>query len=64
MASVFSRAKLFSIDTSISAYATTQAIRSQNRSFGSGNSTACFVFWDNKMDQAFFVKTNRLFKPN
>jgi hypothetical protein len=47
MASVFSHAKLFSIDTSISAYATTQAIRSQKRNFGS---LTLSVFWDDKMN--------------
>jgi hypothetical protein len=53
MASVFSRAKLFSIDTSISTYATTQAIRSQNRSFASAgpiDSPTHLVFLDDKMN--------------
>tara|TARA_B100002049_G_C15841236_1_gene275221 strand:- start:415 stop:558 length:144 start_codon:yes stop_codon:yes gene_type:complete len=47
MASVFSRAKLFNINTSISAYATTQAIRSQNHNF---DLLTLFVFWDDKVN--------------
>ena len=50
MASVFICCILFSIDTSISAYATTQAIRSQKRNFDSDNSTALSFFWDDKMN--------------
>ena len=47
MASVFSRAKLFTIDTSISAYATTQANRSQNHNF---DLLTLSIFWDDKMN--------------
>ena len=44
---MFSRAKLFSIDTSISAYATNQAIRSQNHNF---DLLTLSVFLDDKMN--------------
>ena len=45
MASVLSRGRLLSIDTSISAYATTQASLSQKRSFDSGHPDGCSVFF-------------------
>ena len=45
MASVLSRGRFLSIDTSISAYAITQASLSQKRSFDSGHPDGCSVFF-------------------
>ena len=64
MASVFICCILFSIEFSISEYATTKAIRSQKRNFDSNNLPALSVFWGAKMNYTIFVKTNRLFKPS